>query len=121
MMNLEYVRGLRDHFATLKPEQIDQSQGLYIPCWYAEPCGCFGLHSAIFNDSTEYDPKMVGIFFSHVSGVRDNNHNGLTEKILQKAYRNIVGSDDLFLPYWRFSWGVPIVDVLDEVIRMHSE
>ena len=121
-MNIEYVRGLRDYFAKLKPEQIDQRRSIY----YAKrsdspPCGSFGVHSAIFNNSAGYNHLLGDKFFSYVSGMFYDEKNGLTRETLREAYRNIGGRNDPFYPYWKDDWGVPVVAVLDEVIRMHEQ
>ena len=122
-MNMEYVRGLRDYFAKLKPEQIDQREGYSLVASDPKPCGCVGLHSAIFNNSWILvyleGRSMKALTFE--LGERDNENNGLTDEILQEAYKNIGGRNEHFEPYGPESWGVPVVDVLDEVIRMHSE
>ena len=121
-MNMEYVRGLRDYFAKLKPEQIDQRAGEFVPAWSnSDPCGCVGVHTAIFNDSSGYDESLGEVYFLAIQGKRDNDRNGLTVEILRKAYYNIGGNNDPFNPYGWTLWGVPVVDVLNEVLRMHSE
>ena len=121
-MNIEYVRGLRDYFATLKSEQIDQFEEIFFPDDSdSDPCGCVGVHSAIFNNSLKcHIPSGKGVF-SWELGKHDNELNGLTERILRKAYRNIGGRNNPFYPYDVLQWGVPVVEVLDEVIRMHSK
>ena len=120
-MNIEYVRGLRDYFATLKPEQIDQRAGIFPVDSEREPCGSFELHSAIFNNSSKYHANWRQEFFSYDLGKLDNERNGLTEERLRDAYKIIGGPNDPFYPFIGADWGVPIVDVLDAVIRLQSE
>ena len=121
-MNIEYVRGLRDYFATLKPEEIDQRFGSFDPDFpHYIICGCVGLHSDVFNSRWQYDKYCANGEFLFEMGWLANKRNGLTDEILQEAYKNIGGVNDPFYPYGEKQWGVSVVDVLDEVIRMYSE
>ena len=125
-MNIEYVRGLRDYFKEVRPENVNQRMGTLrvrtsIPTSEVTACGCLGVHSAVFSDENFIDTTLGQKIFHFGEGWQSNSNNGLHTDTLKAAYYRCGGTRENFHPYDEMDWEVPVLDVLDEVIRMHSE
>ena len=125
-MNIEYVRGLRDYFKEIDPDNIQPKKSTLrvragIPTSEISAWGSFGVHSAVFNDAKYIDRSLDQKVFNFADGMESNTRNGLCIETITTAYWRCGGKRHHFHPYSASRWEVPVLDVLDEVIRMHEE
>ena len=120
-MNILYVKRLRYYFEGVPSERL---QNTVRTAEWSESTGlvaCFGTHCAFFFNRKLYGEKSKEEIYDFRDGIEANEENGLTLGILREAYSNAGGTLRAFDPYSGGDWEVPVVNVLDEVLREHGQ